>query len=598
MTPATFHTDVHESVLHVAVLGIDGSGKSSVAAALPALLAGELKVRAGSAGEEFSVVDPDQDHLGRNFAPDGLPWLARMARRFKRMAKRFVNHRRLYPIFKVAHMLAQDAAARRLARRHGVQVMVSDGNALLSGMGRAANYLRPASKGGFENPARPGPADRQAALAYVLEGQPLPEESRRMLPFLGVARAIQKALCTLGIEGMWLPDVVIFLDLPAARAMERICGRGRPIDIHENEADLTQAREAYLETLEAVSAYRPESMVVRIAVDGLPAGKTLERILEVLRPHLAARHDSEKEDGKEERPLGTSNETSRGSIWVTVLSPRYVLRYLLPNWFRGSWREITFPLSRFGRALLRHGYSAEVMRHIYEQDLRQDSLLDRAFLGYPLHRAVHDRLGFLISQIEPEIERRLRTGQKVSILTAPSGFSYDLFRALEDIADRERPSLVKRVEIVAADLDPEGAIAPALGTWAARLGVSLTFIPGDLTKAESRAVLERIGPFDMTLFVGLSGWLPKPCILAHLKWVRKHLHPDGVLITDCFTADAYALSGRYVGFKASYYHPAVYRALLDYCGFDGPRAVIRTGRDGINHVLVAPVQVLSTSGPS
>ena len=41
--------------LHVCVLGIDGSGKSTISIALPAILAAETSLVAGVAGETFRV---------------------------------------------------------------------------------------------------------------------------------------------------------------------------------------------------------------------------------------------------------------------------------------------------------------------------------------------------------------------------------------------------------------------------------------------------------------------------------------------------------------------------------------------------------------
>ena len=61
---------------------------------------------------------------------------------------------------------------------------------------------------------------------------------------------------------------------------------------------------------------------------------------------------------------------------------------------------------------------------------------------------------------------------------------------------------------------------------------------------------------------------------------------DGIFITDSFTASAYSLSGYYAGFKAHYYEPGIYKALMDYCGFDGIHAKVESGRDNLNHVLV------------
>jgi hypothetical protein len=51
-------------------------------------------------------------------------------------------------------------------------------------------------------------------------------------------------------------------------------------------------------------------------------------------------------------------------------------------------------------------------------------------------------------------------------------------------------------------------------------------------------------------------------------------------------AAAYSLGGRYIGYRAHYYSPALYARLLDYCGFDASSTTIQSGRDAINHVLV------------
>ena len=169
----------------------------------------------------------------------------------------------------------------------------------------------------------------------------------------------------------------------------------------------------------------------------------------------------------------------------TALDHRYLIRYLLAKWFRGAWREPTFLFSPLGRLFLEEGYSAGVMRVIYDQDERRYGLLDRVFLEYPLHRAVYDRLQILTRKIEAELQARLRAGREVRIFTAPSGFAYDLFRPLETIAGR-LPELMDRVEIVATDLDPHGALAGELAERAERLGIRFTFLRGDMTDGEMR----------------------------------------------------------------------------------------------------------------
>ncbi len=566
--------------LHICVLGIDGSGKSTISAALPAILAAEMSLVAGAAGETFRVCGPDEDHLAPKFRPDGLPVSARLSTRFKQMAKRLVDNRRLYPAFKISQMVTQDVAAEALGRRYRAHVVISDGNALLSATGRAANYLRAASDGSHKPP--PSAEDLRAVFSYIIDGRPIPPESQRRLPRLQRARAIYGLAGRLGLHAVWLPDIVIFLDIPPEISITRIASRGKKVDRHENLADLAQAREMYLETLEAFRRYRSSEVTYRIPLDDLTPGETIGAVVEALGPHLRLQRD---ERAAPEEPLGTSSRTG-GEMRKAALDHRYLIRYLLAKWFRGAWREPTFLFSSLGRLFLEEGYSAGVMRAIYDRDEKRHGLLDQVFLEYPLHRAVYDRLQILTRRIEAEIEARLRAGRKVRIFTAPSGFAYDLFRPLEFIA-RRLPERLQQVEVVAADLDPHRVLAEELTKLAGELGIRFTFLQGDMTDDEMRRRFAASAPYDMALFVGLSAWLPKPQTLDHLRWIRKNLHEDGVLITDSFTPEAYALSGRYVGYKANYYEPEVFRTLVDYCGFDGLGADVESGRDGINHVLVA-----------
>ena len=565
--------------LHVCVLGIDGSGKSTVVAALPGILAAETGSVVGSAGDSFRIVAPDEDHLALRFCPDGLPLRARLALKLRRVAKSFVDHPKLYAFFKVAQMLSQDGASAILAQRYDTKLFVSDGNAFLSTTGRASNYLRAASAVNQTNTSAPEARDLKAVFSYILDNEPLPAESREKLPSLRTGKLIYKLNQLLRLRAAWLPDVVIFLDLSPELALTRIKSRGKKIDRHENLADLTQAREMYLKTVQAFQAYRTPESVHVINVDQLSLGATLRVVSETLKPHLIS-CTTKRESGS---PLGTTDladETIRGK----TLNHRYVFRYLVPKWFSGAWREPTFFFSKLGRLFLKEGYSAGVMRVIYDRDDVEYGALDRVFLEYSLHRAVYDRLQILVKKIEPEIEAGLATGHDLRIFTAPSGFAYDLFRPLEKIARRD-PESMKRVHITAADLDPHGVLHQELSARAEKLGIGFTFHRGDITEQLMLSRLEETAPFDLALFVGLSSWLPKPQTLRHLAWLRKNLNHDGLLVTDCFTPEAYALSGRYIGYKANYYTPEVYKAMLNYCGFDVSDT--ESGRDEINHVLVA-----------
>jgi hypothetical protein len=565
--------------LHVCVLGIDGSGKSTISAALPDILAAEMGLVAGAAGETFRVSGPEEDHLAPKFHPDGLPVSARLSALFKRTAKRLVDNRKFYPAFKIAQMVTQDIAAAALSRRYRAHVVISEGNALLSGTGRAANYLRAASEGS-RKPA-PGAEDLKAVFSYILDGRPIPPEAQRRLPRLQGARVIYRLSGRLGLHAVWLPNIVIFLDLSPKISITRIASRGKKVDRHENLADLAQAREMYLKSVEAFRRYRSSEVTYLIPLDDLTPGETIGAVVEALGPHLLAQRD---ERVAPEEPLGTSSRTG-GEVRKTALDRRYLIRYLLAKWFQGAWREPTFLFSSLGRLFLEEGYSASVMRAIYDRDEKEYGPLDRIFLEYPLHRAVYDRLQILTNKIEAELEMRLRTGREVRIFTAPSGFAYDLFRPLEAIA-AGLPELMGRVEVVASDLDPHGVLASELTERARKLGIRFEFLRGDMTDDAMRRRFAERAPYDMVLFIGLSAWLPKPGVLSHLRWLRENLRGDGVLVTDSFTPEAYALSGRYVGYKANYYEPEIFRTLVDYCGFDGLGADVESGRDGINHVLV------------
>jgi len=561
--------------LQVAVIGIDGSGKSTLAASLAVVVAAESGLIAGSAAaDEFWIRAPEMDLAGLGFHPQGYAIAARLNWLLRRISRLVVDHKALYPAAKVFQMLLQDNAAVKLSRRYHVDVMVSDGNLLLSGAGRAFNYRGPA-----DNP--PTADDVDHAFQHLLQGTRLGPESRQRLPDLKTADALAATARLTRLQGVWIPDRVIFLDLTPEAAAGRVRSRGAKVDRHENPADLTVAREGYMRVLEVVRRSKGAESVQVIDVGEMRPGDVLATAARALAPHLPASSDSATRAG------ALHEATGRRSVLRRVLSYPYLGRYLVRRFFEGAWREPLFPLSAPGRKFLKDGYSAGVMRLIYDQPATPP-LLDRAFYGYPLHRAVRDRLGILERRIESELRRRLANGGEVRIFTAPSGFAYDLRHPLVTLTNENRDQL-GRVVLVAADLDPAGDLGPELTVAAERIGAEFHFLMGDLTDSAFRARCDQFGPFDLALFVGLSSWLPKLPMLEHLRWLRSNMRPDGLLVTDCFTPAAYAVGGAAIGYRANYYPPQVMRALLDYCGFDGLGASLESGRDGINHVLVASV---------
>ncbi len=563
--------------LQVAIIGIDGSGKSTLAASLAVVIAAERGLVAGSAvADEFWIRAPEIDLAGPKFHPHGYAIAARLDRFFCRLSQLVVEHKALYPAAKVFQMLLQDNAAVKLSRRYGVDVMISDGNLLLSGAGRAFNY-----RGPVDDP--PSADDVDHAFQHLLQGTRLGPESRKRLPNLRTADALAVAARLTRLQGVWIPDHAVFLDVTPDAALARVKARGGKIDRHENPADLAIARDGYLRVLEVMKRSKGEASVHVIDVGTMPPGKVLSAASAAIASHLPAASSGSSRAGALHEPAGAR------SVMKRVLSYPYIGRYLLRHFFDGAWREPLFPLSAPGREFLRDGYSAGVMRQIYDQP-SHPSLIDRAFYGYPLHRAVRDRLAILERRIEEELRRRLESGGEVRIFTAPSGFAYDVLHPLAKLASENR-ELAGRVLFVAADLDPAGNLGPELASACERIGSMLQFLRGDLTSDALRSECSRHGPFDLALFVGLSSWLPKLPMLEHLRWLGSNVRPDGLLVTDCFTPAAYAVGGAAMGYRANYYPPAVMRTILDYCGFDGLAADVESGRAGINHVLVAPVKV-------
>jgi hypothetical protein len=565
--------------VRIAVLGIDGSGKSSLSQALPVVLAAELGIVAGSSGDDFWVFGPDQDHLAPNFNPRGFPLAAHLAKTVRKWAKRSAGNHRLYPYLKLAQMLFQDDAAVSLQKRYQAAAMVSDGNLILSATGRAGNYHQKRERATVD--------DIEAAYRHLLENQPLGPDAAERLPALGAAAAVSKWLRRIGFDGVWLPDAVIFLDLPPATALQRISSRGQHVDAHENLADMAHARESYVK---AIAAYeRITSRKGRVIdASGKDPGQILREAVDYLRPQLSAAAEAARQ-----KVLGTSPEAGAR----TALNPGYLFRYLLPRFFKSAWRELSFPVSRPGKMLLREGYSAGVMRVIYEHDQARLSPLEAVFFGYPLHRAVYDRLQILTRRIQPELEERLSRHRRLRIFSAPSGFAYDLFRPLERIVENN-PDTAQRIQLVTADLDPHGVLAPELTARAKKLGIDFRMILGDITAETTRREIASGGPYDMALYVGLSSWLPKPQTVSHLRWLRGHLASDAVLVTDCFSADTYAEGGRYAGYRASYYSPTAYQALLEWCGYAGLEAAAESGRDRINHVFVSRPRAAQRAKPA
>src|SRR5260370_13962506 len=97
--------------------------------------------------------------------------------------------------------------------------MISDGNLLLSGAGRAFNYRGPAGD-------PPSADDVDHAFQHLLQGTRLGPGTRKRLPNLQIAGALAVTAPLTRLHGISMPDRAAFLGLTPDAAVGRVPARG------------------------------------------------------------------------------------------------------------------------------------------------------------------------------------------------------------------------------------------------------------------------------------------------------------------------------------------------------------------------------------
>lgn len=210
-------------MLTVAVLGIDGSGKSTLSRSL---------AEAFSQGGTTAVLS-DRVELFEMGSPRGLQPLAveRLRRWINARAKKASSLSR-YKVPKLAELLLRDRLLDDVERWY------RPGSAFMDGM----------------------PALNMTAWAVLYRKEPLSDEMcskvMRVLTRrggrIGRGDAVYREfpelvrLGQLGLDRMHAPDATIFLDVPAPVCMQRIAARGEQRQVHETEEKLSRLRDAYL----------------------------------------------------------------------------------------------------------------------------------------------------------------------------------------------------------------------------------------------------------------------------------------------------------------------------------------------------------------
>jgi 1-acyl-sn-glycerol-3-phosphate acyltransferase len=216
----------------IAVLGIDGSGKSTISRSISESLSESQSVCRISDTLEFfnnSHYRPLQP-LGTNVFREAINRAAKNAKSLK-----------LYKIPKLTELLLRNQLYYEIRRWYAPDQIVMDGSPLLNILAWVALY-------------RDEPVDEVtlARLIEVLTGTNTPLNPRdpllRQFPEL-------KAFSLLKLNRLILPETVLLIDVDPQTACDRIDSRGEAKQVHETTEKLNRLRTSYLSVMSTLGTH-------------------------------------------------------------------------------------------------------------------------------------------------------------------------------------------------------------------------------------------------------------------------------------------------------------------------------------------------------
>ncbi len=216
----------------VAVLGIDGSGKSTVSRRLAQCLS-----MAGSACLVSDRLEFFENGEPKPLQPLGLETARGLLGRYAKRARSLAN----YKIPKLAELLLRDRLLAEVSRWYAPGIIVLDGSPLLNIAAWAALYGREGLS-----------SERLAVAIGILAGQK--RGITRSDPLFTELPELRQ-LNMLGLTHLKLPLRLVLLDLPAEAACARIAARGAARQPHETAEGLGRLRDAYLKVVQIVGRH-------------------------------------------------------------------------------------------------------------------------------------------------------------------------------------------------------------------------------------------------------------------------------------------------------------------------------------------------------
>ena len=206
----------------IAVLGIDGSGKST----LSGNIARELS------HQDISCCISDELRFYEKGQPKEMqPLLTETLRRFISRHAKKAKSLKLYKIPKLTELFLRDHLVDEVKRWHSPDVIVLDGCPLLNMVGWASIYHNKV----FDE-------DTYAKLIAIMSFQEtdMPKNDPILKEFPEL-----RSLKLLRLNHLSLPDAIILIDIDPSLACRRIQSRGQQKQVHETEAKLSTLRKAY-----------------------------------------------------------------------------------------------------------------------------------------------------------------------------------------------------------------------------------------------------------------------------------------------------------------------------------------------------------------
>lgn len=215
----------------IAVLGIDGSGKSTLSRELSKLLSVDRSVVLVS--DTLELYKEEQLRPAQPLVPEHI---REMLGRYAKQAKSLAH----YKIPKLTEMLLRDYLLRDIERWYHADIVVFDGSPVLNLIAWAILY----KEDSFDQFVC-----RKAIKILTSDDEGIARNDQIYTDFPELT-----ALKRIKLTNFTLPDLVILIDLDPVIARARIEKRGKAQQVHETEEKLTKLRNAYLQVCTVVQS--------------------------------------------------------------------------------------------------------------------------------------------------------------------------------------------------------------------------------------------------------------------------------------------------------------------------------------------------------